>query len=153
MDSLNAILKKRAIELGMCRKFEEKWTYSWDDGELCSNYKQGIDFCIENDFPSLDFIRSYFNKDSLKEFGIFIDHSFGTESRPLSNGTYVILGESRGIMKFGRWTAAVVYVRHSSDIKIEAGDFSKITVIAYEDSSVDVIGAENAKIKFKDKRL
>ena len=152
MDSLNAVLKKRALELGMCRKFEEKWTYSWDDSELCRNYKQGIDFCIENDFPSPDFIRSSFNKDSLKEFGIFIDHSFNPESATLPNGTYVILGESKGIMKFGRWSAAMIYVRHNSDIKIEAGDFSKITVIAYEDSSVEVIGAENAKIKFKDKR-
>lgn len=151
MDSLNATLHQQAIGLGLCQQWSREWR-DYDDRELCERFKKGMDFCIKNDFPSLDFIRENFKISLLANFGVFVDQLPYSEEETLSNGTYVCLGRCCGTMRFGRWSAAVVYVRHESDIEIIADEFSRIQVKVYDNADVRVYSHDSAKVRVYDRR-
>lgn len=152
MDSLNAVLKREAVGLGLCEKWTKEWDHSYDDYEFCEKFKTGQDFCIKNEFPSVDFIKKYFDTSALSRFGVFVDSLFDGDGEPLRNGTYVCLGECEGTMVFPRWSSAVVYARHYSRLRIVAGEFSKITVRLYDDSEVEMVEKENSRVRICDRR-
>lgn len=150
MDSLNAILKRDALALGMCEKWSKEWDRSWNDMEFCERFKSGQDFCIAHDYPALDFIRKYFDGGELSRFGVYVDRL--PEGGELRNGTYVFLGECEGSVSVPRWGAVVIYARHCSRLRVTAGDFSRVTVRLYEASEVDVESSESAIVRIRDRR-
>lgn len=152
MDSLNSVLKQQAIELGLCEQWTREWDHSFDDREFCSRFKKGQDFCIKHEFPSLELIRQNFDKGTISQFGVFVDEIPSLSEGGLPNGTYVCLGECEGVLKFGRWSAALVYLRHDSQVTILADEFSRITVRLYDNASVIADCSETAQLKIFDRR-
>lgn len=150
MDSLNAVLKQQAVGLGLCEKWTQEWDHSYDDWEFCQKFKSGQDFCIKHEYPSLDFVRKYFQKSELMKFGVFVDD---LPVRKLENGTYVCLGDCEGTLEFPRWGTALVYIRHSCRIKISAGDFARVRIKVYDNAEVETETGENAIVRIVDRRL
>lgn len=152
MDSLNTVLKEQAVGLGLCDEWTREWDHDLDDYEFCDRFKRGQDFCIKHEYPSLDVIRRCFDSASLAKFGVFVDSLESSPMRMYANGTYVLLGDCSGTMRFPRWSCAVVYVRHDSRIRIEAGEFARISVRLYDNAEVEIAGNESAVINIRDKR-
>lgn len=150
MKNLNSTLRAMAINLGMCNEWRKMWNRDFDSAELISLYKRGIDFAIEHDFPSPDFIVRNFSKRDREENGIFICTNIDTDEQPLSGGTYVILGNCTGTMRFKRWTAARVYVRHESDVRIEAEENSRIFIHVLDDAKVQTSGDGTFKLYIRE---
>lgn len=149
MENLSETLKQQAIDLGLCKP----WTKAWgdcDQQELIDKYVKGIDFCLERDWPSIDFIKANFDRKLLNRNLIFVDEPIEIKNAP--SGIYVINGECSGTLWFNSWAAATVYVRHNSNVRIIADDFAKVFVRLYDDASADVIELDGAVIKVYDRR-
>ena len=80
-------IKQEAIAHGLC----EQWQNEWGDPDLkqmCRFFHRGQDFCIKEDFPSIDTIREY--QGQIEQYGIFSGVGFSSE-----NQTYVVaLGDA-----------------------------------------------------------
>lgn len=133
-------LKQRAVQIGLCTQWTEEWGEP-DKHELCEKYVKGIDFCIEHNYPNTEYMKHYFDG-IMQEHGIFVD-----EALSLVNPKMVIAnGKCSGIVSFKDFGVGTMYVRHDSEIKIEADGFSKVFISVYDNAKVEVVQKENAKV-------
>ena len=132
MNNLSETLKQQAVDLGLCRPWTETWG-DCDQQELIDKYKKGIDFCIDKQYPSNEFIKANFDRDLLNANLIFVDEYLDFDMMP--SGIYILNGECSGSIRFAPWTAATVYVRHKSNVTIIADDFAKVFVRLYDEAA------------------
>lgn len=122
---LNILLRDQADELGVCEKFREVWSDDFSRQDLVSFYKRGIEFCIDNAWPTDDFIKENFDKALLEKNNIFMD-DFGIVNN--GNGVYICNDSSTGTLMFSGMDVATVYVMGGSSVTIEAYDLSKVFI-------------------------
>lgn len=144
MENLSETLKQQAISLGLCKQWTEAWGNP-DQQDLIDKYKSGLDFCIEHQYPSNEFIRENFDRELLHENLIYVDEQLCLDDAP--SGEYVLNGECTGTLHFRSWTAATVYVRHTSNVSIIAEDFAKVFVRVYDGAEVNVCDVGDAVVK------
>lgn len=149
MNNLSETLKKQAVNLGLCRPWTEAWG-DCDQQELIDKYKKGIDFCIDKQYPSNEFIKANFDRDLLNANLIFVDEYLDFDMMP--SGIYILNGECSGSIRFAPWTAATIYVRHKSNVTIIADDFAKVFVRVYDEADAEVVELDEAVIKMYDRR-
>lgn len=149
MNNLSETLKQQAVDLGLCRPWTEAWG-DCDQQELIDKYKKGIDFCIDKQYPSNEFIKANFDRALLNANLIFVDEHISLDDAP--SGIYVINGECTGSIRFAPWTAATVYVRHKSNVTIIADDFAKVFVRLYDGAEVEAEAEESAVVRVYDRR-
>lgn len=149
MNNLSETLKQQAVDLGLCRPWTEAWG-DCDQQELIDKYKKGIDFCIDKQYPSNEFIKANFDRDLLNANLIFVDEYLDFDMMP--SGIYILNGECSGSIRFAPWTAATIYVRHKSNVTIIADDFAKVFVRVYDEADAEVVELDEAVIKMYDRR-
>lgn len=149
MNNLSETLKKQAVDLGLCRPWTEAWG-DCDQQELIDKYKKGIDFCIDKQYPSNEFIKANFDRALLNENLIFVDEHINLETAP--SGIYVINGECSGRLWFGQWAAVTIFVRHNSKIRIEADRYAKVFVRLYDNAEVEYDCDASVVVKVYDRR-
>lgn len=149
MENLSETLKRQAVNLGLCKQWTEAWG-DCDQQKLIDKYKKGIDFCLEHQYPSNEFIKDNFDPTLLHQNLIYVDEHLGLDNAP--NGIYVLNGECSGTLHFREWAAATVYVRHSSKVSIIAEDFAKVFVRLYDEGEADVCDVGDAVVKVYDRR-
>lgn len=149
MENLSETLKQQAVDLGLCRPWTEAWG-DCDQQELIDKYKKGIDFCIDKQYPSNEFIKANFDRDLLNANLIFVDEHIRLDDA--LSGIYILNGECSGTIRFAPWTAATVYVRHTSKVKIIANDFAKVFVRLYDEAEVETEAEESAVVRVYDRR-
>ena len=149
MNNLSETLKQQAVDLGLCRPWTEAWG-DCDQQELIEKFVKGIDFCLERNWPALESIKANFDRALLNANLIFVDEHISLDDAP--SGIYILNGECSGTIRFAPWTAATVYVRHTSNVKIIAGDFAKVFVRLYDEAEVGTEAEESAVVKVYDRR-
>lgn len=149
MNNLSETLKQQAVDLGLCRPWTEAWG-DCDQQELIDKYKKGIDFCIDKQYPSNEFIKANFDRALLNANLIFVDEHIRLDDAP--SGIYILNGECSGSIRFAPWTAATVYVRHTSNVRIIAGDFAKVFVRLYDEAEVKTEAEESVVVRVYDRR-
>ncbi len=149
MNNLSETLKQQAVDLGLCRPWTEAWG-DCDQQELIDKYKKGIDFCIDKQYPSNEFIKANFDRDLLNANLIFVDEYLDFDMMP--SGIYILNGECSGSIRFAPWTAATVYIRHKSNVTIIADDFAKVFVRLYDEAEVEAEAEEGAVVRVYDRR-
>ena len=140
--SLGQKLKSQAESLGAC----EKGLNGLDrlnEQELINRYVHFIDFVIENDFPSNDFIKENFDKSLLEHNNIYVDAEF---ERRNARQVVVIQGESKGVLLFDGVTTSDVYIRHDSDVTIDCSRLSKIFISVYDNAKIHVTQRDGASV-------
>lgn len=137
----NRTLRDRARQLGLCDQWYDQWDRNETKQELIEKYLKGIDFCIKHDYPNLDFVRAYFSKSLLISNGIFLDENVDASNLK----TAVLLGESRGVLRYDGLRTGNVYVRHQSELQIEATDGARVFIETYEGCKVHVVATGNSK--------
>lgn len=150
MSNISDILKREAIDLGLCPQWTEEWADGSDQQTLIDKYKRGIDFCLERDWPTPEFIKDNFDRALLNRNLIFVDEHI--DVKEARSGVYVINGECSGTIRFPQWAAATIYVRHRSKIRIEADGFAKVFIRVYDGAEVDVSQQGGAIAMVYDKR-
>lgn len=128
---LNITLRELARSQGLC----DEWYGAWGDDstidECLERYVKGFDFVKEHDYPPIDFIRKYFDKEVLRRHNIYLDEGVDIEGR---HGYYVFLGKCTGRITFDGFYAATVYVCHDSEIDVVASNGAKVFVTYYDNS-------------------
>lgn len=150
MENLSETLKQQAISLGLCAKWTSEWADDSDQQTLIDKYVRGIDFSLAYNWPSNDFIKANFDRDLLHKNLIFVDEHIDLDNAP--SGVYIVNGECSGTIRLADWSVATLYLRHDSNVRIDAGDFARVFIRLYDNSDATVSAAENAIIKVYDRR-
>lgn len=135
-------LKSQAESLGAC----EKGLNGLDrlnEQELINRYVHFIDFVIENNFPSNEFIKDNFDKSLLEHNNIYVDAEF---ERRNARQVVVIQGESKGVLLFDGMTTSDVYIRHDSEVTIDCSRLSKIFISVYNNAKIHVTQRDGASV-------
>ena len=74
--NLSKELAERARKKGICKEWHDELLSLKDKDKMIKMYLRGIDFCLSNDYPENDFIRSYF-KGAMEKYGVFLDDAVG----------------------------------------------------------------------------
>lgn len=115
-----------------------EWTEAWKDDsaidELLDKFVKGFDFCIKNDYPTLDFSRKHFSdkKEILHRHNIYFDEEVNIENA--NSGTYIFVGDCTGTIVFKGFSVGAIYLRHNCKIKVVADENSKVFVRMYDNS-------------------
>ena len=133
-------LKKQAVSLGLCSEWTTGWGYP-DKGDLCKKYVDGIDFCIEHDYPSVDYMIENFDG-VMQSYGIFVDDVISKKNIPFA----VLNGATKATIKLDGYAASRIYLRHDSELELVALDNSKTFVSVYDDAKLTVLATGSAKV-------
>ena len=139
---LNNVLREQARNLGLCDKWYDGWDKESSEQDLIDKYLKGIDFCIKHDYPALSFIKEHFSKDRLMMNGIFVGDIVDTSNVQ----TVILLGDSSGVARYDGLHAGNVYVRHTSQLTIEASGGSRVFVEAWENCKLHVVSTGASKV-------
>ncbi|MGE9617100.1 MAG: hypothetical protein ACQPRJ_06115 [Solitalea-like symbiont of Acarus siro] len=104
-------------------------------------YVQGIDFCINNNYPSLEFLRQEF-KGKGEPYGLFIDETNLLLTNPKS---VVLNGSCLASLNYDNYSVSRLYVRHDSKANITLIGNAILTIDAFDDSKLSVTVKDNSK--------
>lgn len=143
MDELNTELRTEAINLGLCSEWKGEWMNDKTQDELVKMYKKGIDFAIQNNYPSNGFIKEHFSRDVLSKNNVFVDDAFDLKN---IGGVAVFNGKSNGRVRFDGTTVCDMYVRHDTRMTITAKGMSRVFVNAFDNAEIEIRQSEIAKV-------
>ena len=133
--NLSMSLRDEADRLGLC----SAWHNAWQDGatpqELINKYLRGIDFCLANQWPTAEFIRSRFDVDILRRNGVLANDRYSIRNKP----EIVILGSSDVIVRLDGGCSSRIYVNDNSKARIFVRTAEKVIIEARDRSSVEII--------------
>lgn len=138
----NEELRSKAISLGLCEQWQGYWKKDWDDRKMIERYKEGIDFCLANDFPSVEYIKSHFSKEDLRNGGLFMDDKRSV----LNERLIVIRGFSDIHARYNGNTVAEIYITDSSTLKLSAKNDCHVIVHVWGNAQVDISQEDNAMV-------
>lgn len=144
MKSLGRELAKRASKHGICEEWNNQLVFMNDKDALIDMYLKGIDFCMENDYPSNDYIRRKF-KGSMEHKGVFLDDTFTVTNFK----KVVLLGKSSGDVVCTDYHVANVYCKHESTLSIMANNHAIVRIDAFDNSVINLNCSGSAKVTVK----
>ena len=117
-------LKQDGIAHGMCKKFRDEWTNP-DIATLCQYFFRGQDFCIEQDWPSMELAHQLFTPEEVAEHGIYI-----TDGESFDQTNVAALDKAEVHVFVKQWGTCDIYARHNSTVHLHlgAGSFCYVTV-------------------------
>ena len=131
MNRLNSELRGHAVSYGLCTQWQGDWQNNKSQQELIEMYIRGIDFCIEHDYPTVEYIKGNFDRSLLHQNHIFVDEPVTGGD----NGVYV-----------SKFTAATLHLRHDSELTLEVEDCAKVFVSVYDRAILHVRQSDMAKV-------
>lgn len=139
--NLSKELAERARKQGICKEWHDELLSLKDKDKMVEMYLRGIDFCLSNDYPGNDFIRSHF-KGAMEKHGVFLDDAVKVENKPKC----VCLGTCSGNVLVDNFNVCEVFVKHNSEIVISAKDNAFVMVDVFDDSVVMIHAHDRAKV-------
>jgi hypothetical protein len=138
---LNKELALEAKKHNICEEWFNDLLQIEDKVRLIKMYLKGIDFCLSNEYPSLSFIKENF-VGTMEKYGVFLDDNIkGINSR------YVVaLGSCEGNAEYIDFGVGQVFVKHESKLNVKASGNSFVMVDMFDNSEVEVIATDNAKV-------
>jgi hypothetical protein len=141
MKNLIEQLKKDAVSKGLCELWQAKFKTDLSLKMLCKMYIKGIDFCISEDYPTLDFLRDEM-KGQCEPFGIFIDDLVQS-----SNMTDVVLnGKCKAELSYFDYSVCRIYARHDSVVDIKASENAYLTIDCFDNSVLNINATDKSKV-------
>lgn len=131
-------LKIDGIAKGLCRPWQGKLHIGLSTEELVKLYIQGIDFCISEDYPTLDFLREHF-RGKCEPFGVYVDD----EIPPTKNKPDMVLnGACKALVEYDGYSVSRLYVRHDSEVAVIVSDNAIVTIDLFDNATLhlSVIG-------------
>lgn len=134
----------------VCSEYEGLLSRTASKVSALSLYKRGIDWCLENDSPSVSLLREY--KDDCAASGIFIDRAFDGEL--LNDSQVYVFHNCTGTIRVGFNAAKriipMLYFANGCKMRVEGDSPAFVRVPFYifgvNDVTIDPLGAIEAKI-------
>ncbi len=135
-------LKSDGIDKGLCRLWQKKLKAGLSVEELAKLYIKGIDFCISEDYPTLDFLREHF-KGACEPFGVYVDD----EIPPTKNKPDMVLnGACKAMLEYDGYSVSRLYVRYDSEVAVIVSDNAIVTIDLFDNARLhlSVVGKDAA---------
>lgn len=139
--NLSKELAKQAKKMGACEEGHDELLPLQDKDAMVELYLRKIDFCLSNDYPGNDFIRSHF-KGVMGKHGVFLNEAVEVENKPKC----VCLGTCSGNVVVDGFNVCEVFVKHDSKIIISAKDNAFVMVDIFDNAIVTVRAHDRAKV-------
>lgn len=140
---LNDQLRRDGRAKGLCREYQRKIDKSLTVEELVKLFIGGIDFCVKNNYPTLEFMREHF-KGISEPYGGFVDDDI-PELRNMPD--VVLNGHCRAFLEYDGYTVARVVARHTSEGAINVSERSVVTIDAFDNVKLNVaVSGNDAKV-------
>lgn len=138
---LSKYILEKARQAGICQEWADKMAVGVDEHELMKMYVEGIDFCMEKNFPSnRDLVR--LGADVINEYGIYVD-----SIKKLSNRKFLVaLGTSSISMTVSQSCVSQVFVKHQSEVMITADDNAYLVIDCFDDSVITISSSGNSRV-------
>lgn len=133
MMDLQEDLKRKAIACGLCEQWQREWGKP-DEDELINKFIEGIDFCIEHNYPTNDYIIRHFKQETLHRHGVYVSEDFMAVNPPV----IVAQGECNGKVALHDVVSRDIYVRHTSRLKLTVTDYARASVRVHDNAIVDI---------------
>jgi len=140
MRNLGKELAKQGRKKGMCKEYLYKLPTITDRRELADFFIREIDFCLTNDFPSLDFIHEHF-RDISADFGVYTTGQYSEENKR----HLVAIGTAEGSLRVNGFNVAEVFVKDQAYMNLRASDNSFVMVDIYS-GRIHVQAFHNARV-------
>lgn len=124
-------LKEDGTAKGLCRPWRMKLQQGMSVEEMVKLYIKGIDFCISEDYPTLDFLRDHF-KGSCESYGVFVDDEVELRNAPDT----VLNGDCKAILEYDGYSVSRIYARHNTQGSVNVSDNAYVTVDAFDNSNL-----------------
>lgn len=143
MDTLIQQLKDTGNARGLCRPWRLKLKEGMSVEQMATLYIQGIDFCISEDYPTLEFLRSNF-KGQCEPFGIFVDDDV---TERINAPDTVLNGACRAVLEYNEYSVSRAFIRNNSQVAINVSDNAIVTIDAFDNSNLAIATAgTNARV-------
>jgi len=133
MDNIITALRTDGTVKGLCSDWQGKLNDGAGIKRLSELFIRGIDFCISENFPTLEFLRDNF-KGKCEPYGIFIDEEVAEKNCQ----NVVLNGECHAELTYEGYAVSQVFIRHESKVEIIASGHSFITIDAFDNSFVKI---------------
>lgn len=136
-------LKQDGIAKGLCSQYQGLIDRSQSIEDLARLYIRGIDFCIGNDYPTLDYLREHY-KGRCEPYGVYVDDDI----KGLRNVPDVVLnGGCKAVLKYDDYSVSRLYVRHESLAGIFVSGHAVLTIDAFDNSHLVIaVAGGNAMV-------
>ena len=134
-------LKNKAISLGLCDLWQAEWKPNTSKEDLVRKYLLGLDFCIENNYPTNDYMVRHFDG-IMQKFGVFVSEKVDVNNTKLM----VLNGECQANAVYDGFSVGNIYVRHDSNLHLEVKDSARVFISLYDHATLDIRCAETAKV-------
>lgn len=135
-------LKLQAESLGACEKGLQNLE-KLNEQELINRYVHFVDFCVENDYPTNEYIKENFDHSLLEHNNIYVDSEF---ERRNARQVVIVQGKSNGVLLYDGYVTADVYIRHDSEVTIDCSRMSKIFINLYDNAKIHVTQRDMASV-------
>lgn len=132
MDTIQE-LKKDGIVKGLCRQWQIKLKDGLNVEDLSKLFIQGIDFCISENFPTLDYFRTHF-KGKCEPYGIYIND----EVKGKNISDVVLNGACKAELNYDEYSVSRLYVRHNSKVSVNVSEHALLTIDAFDNSMIEI---------------
>jgi len=135
-------LKKDGVEKGLCRLWQRKLIGELSTEELAKLYIKGIDFCISEDYPTVDFLREHF-RGKCEQYGVYVDDEVRENNLP----DVVLNGDCKAMLEYDGYTVSRIYSRHNTRASVNVSDYAIVTIDAFDKSNLVVaVAGGNAQV-------
>lgn len=136
-------LKQDGEEKGLCRLWRGKLKPGLSTEILVKLFIRGIDFCISENYPTLEFMRDNF-RGKCEQYGAFVDD----EIKERKNAPDTVLnGDCKAFLEYDGFSVSRVFARHSSEVAVNVSDNAMVTIDAFDGSQLVVATAgRNAQV-------
>lgn len=126
-------LRITGMQHDLCTPWQKMLLNAKDKETLVKMYLRGIDFCIVNDYPSVEYMERHF-KGVCEKFGVFVN-----EPVDIKNSLKVVtVGYCSGVVSYDGYSAGQVFVKHDSRLDIVADDHANVTIDCFDNSAVNI---------------
>lgn len=143
IDTVKEELIAQAKEKGICGPWAARMAGMKTLSGLVSLYVRGIDFCFDNDFPTLDYMKRHF-KGICEKRGLYVE---GEDIRLKNPLPAILVGDTKADIRYDSYSVGRVYLKHTAMATIEAADHAIILAIdCFDTSHVDIKASGSAKV-------
>lgn len=149
MESKSDILRREAVELGLCGAWRQAWNHELSDAELLERYVRGVEFSVEHGWPGTEYLASHFEPATLTAAGILMDGEHTVSGGEIISGSrcplprhggIVMHGKSRADMTFRGAERAVVTLRDDAVARVTVEGNAHVRVALHDRSRLEIAG-------------
>ncbi|MFB5946128.1 hypothetical protein [Albibacterium profundi] len=164
---INKELAAKARKLDICKPWLQMLKEAKDKHSLMKMFVKGIDFCLANNFPSVEYLEKH-GQEVTDEYGVHVNKTVKKTDSPFT----VLLGESKAELTNNGFSFSQIFIKHDSIVDITAtgnsltivdvfddsvligtvSDSATMVIYKYGNPRVDILKSGNATLKIIDKQ-